>query len=115
MKKLNTLITTLLFTVLVVLTNCSFNAQENLNKKKMKDWRSASYEAKLNTCMDFIKIWKEQHGEQITAEAQKEDAIKLVNCLDQGIKELPASMIDTMTIAHCGVSCCQYTIYGSIK
>ena len=115
MKALNPIMTTLLLIVLVLFTNCSFNTQEKLNKKQMKDWRSASSEAKLNTCMDFIKIWHEQQGTKITSESQKEDALKLVNCLDQGIKEMPASMIDTMTVSSCGVSCCQYVIYGSIK
>ena len=115
MKSLKTIITTLLLPALMVLAHCNSNAQESLHKKKMKDWRSASAEAKLNTCMDFIRIWKEKEGEQITAKAQKEDAIKLVTCLDQGIKDLPKSAIDTMTVAQCGVSCCQYVIYGSIK
>ncbi len=65
--------------------------------------------------MDFIRIWKEKQGEQINAKTQKQDAIKLVDCLDQGIKDLPKNAIDTMTVAQCGVSCCQYVIYGSIK
>lgn len=115
MRLFKTTATIFLLPALSVLTFCNTNAQETLHKKKMSDWRNASSEAKLNTCMDFIRIWKERQGERIDAKTQKEDAIKLVNCLDLGIKELPKNTIDTMTVAQCGVSCCQYVIYGSIK
>lgn len=105
----------LILPALLTTTSCQANPQENLHDKLMKDWQSASSELKLSTCMDFIRIWKEKHGEQIDSKTQKEDAIKLVECLDQGVKEMPKSKIDKMTIADCAVSCCQYVIYGSIK